>query len=169
MTEFKEVGLPLDGLLRRRSPAGMRSSGPVLILQGGIADRVVVYLPVYDVDQVGHAAVVHVPDTLVEPGVDVPVVLQWVEIEVPIAHRNRYVGGHLTFLYKWKEVVQGVPVAADLGSWSKGVEPLLEEGQVAEDQTASELSTGSENSKEMSLAGPPQTFWTMRLVLGRFA
>ena len=45
----------------------MRSSGPVLVLRGGIADRVVVYLPVYDVDQVGHAAVVHVPDTLVEP------------------------------------------------------------------------------------------------------
>jgi hypothetical protein len=54
----------------------MRSSGPVLILRGGIADRVVVYLPVYDVDQVGHATVVHVPDTLVELGVDIPVVLQ---------------------------------------------------------------------------------------------
>jgi hypothetical protein len=38
----------------------MRSSGPVLILRGGTADRVVVYLPVYDVDQVGHSAVVHV-------------------------------------------------------------------------------------------------------------
>ncbi len=33
----------------------------------------------------------------------------------------------------------------------------------------SELSTGSENSKEMSLAGPCPTFWTMRLMLGRFA
>ena len=83
----------------------MRSSGPVLILRGGIADCVVVYLPIYYVDQVGHAAVVHVSDALIEPGIDIPVVLQGVEIEVLVAHRNRYVGGYLTFLYKRKEVV----------------------------------------------------------------
>jgi hypothetical protein len=83
----------------------MRSSGPVLILRGGIADRVVVHLPIYYVDQVGHAAVVHVSDALIEPGIDIPVVLQRVEIEVLVAHSDRYVGGYLPFLYKRKEVV----------------------------------------------------------------
>jgi hypothetical protein len=103
--DFSEVELPFYGFLRRRTPAGMRSSGPVLILRGGIADRVVVYLPIYYVDQVGHAAVVHVSDALIEPGIDIPVVLQGVEIEVLVAHSDRYVGGYLPFLYKRKEVV----------------------------------------------------------------
>src|SRR5215213_3188148 len=54
----------------RRSCAGMRSSGPVPIPRGASSDRDVVWdLPVYDVDQVGHATVVHVPYALVEPWV----------------------------------------------------------------------------------------------------
>ena len=77
--------------------------------------------------------------------------LQGVEIEVLVAHCNRYVGGYLTFIYERKEVVEGIPIAADLGPWSKGVEPLLEEGhllrrrplgeagQIAEDQTVRAL------------------------------
>jgi hypothetical protein len=77
------VALLLRGV-SRRLPAGMRLSRPVPVPRGGVAERVVVYFPVYDVYQVCHAAVVHVPYALVEPGVYVPLVLWPLPILAPV-------------------------------------------------------------------------------------
>jgi hypothetical protein len=84
----------------------MQSSSSVLILRGGIPNPVVVDLPLYYVDQVGHAAVVHVSNALIEPGVDLPVMLQGIEVQVLVAHGDGDVGGYLPFLYERQEVVE---------------------------------------------------------------
>jgi hypothetical protein len=154
LTAFCEVGV-----LR------LRYYSTVLVLRGATPDTVVFDLPVYDLHQVGHAAVVHVPYALVEPGVDIPVVLKGVEVQVLVAHRHRDVGGELSLLDQRQEVIEGVPVAADLGPWRI---PSAKKGSSLS-TNPSELSTGAENSKEMSLAGPCPTFWTIRLMLGRLA
>jgi hypothetical protein len=72
------------------------------------------------------------------------------------------------FLYSGQEVVEGVPVASDLGPDASEVSPSWKKGRSLRTEP-SELSTGAENSNVMSLAGPYPTFWTMMFMLGRFA
>ena len=100
----------------------------------GVSDSVVGNLPLQGVHEVCHAAVVHGSDALVEPWVYVPVVLQGIEVQVPVAHCHRDVGGDLAFFEEGQEGVQGVPVTADLGAKGQGVQSFPEERQIAENQ-----------------------------------
>lgn len=104
-------------------------------------------LPLHGIDEVGHATVIHIPNAFVEPGVDVPVGFVGLHIEVPVAHRNRDIRRDSAFLDRRQQIVERVPITADLGPRRQGGQAFLKKGQVQ----LSELSTGAVNSKVMSL------------------